>query len=44
MEFTDVELVGGAELAAPVEKDATGLRALEGHDVREARWRGRKTG
>ena len=52
VEFTGVELVGGAELAAPVEKATTGPietatmgpRALEGRDGREAWWRGGKTG
>jgi hypothetical protein len=52
VEFTGVELAGGAELAAlvekaaagPVEKGAAGLRTREGHGRREARWRGRKTG
>jgi hypothetical protein len=42
----------GVEFAAPVEKDAaspmekatTGPRALEGRDMQEAWWRGRKTG
>ena len=45
MEFTGVELAGGAELAAPVKKDATspvekavaGPCALEGRGMREAR-------
>jgi hypothetical protein len=52
VEFTGVELVGGAKLTAPVEKDAAipvekaavGPRALEGRDGREAQWRGRKMG
>jgi hypothetical protein len=52
VEFTDVELVGDAEFAAPMEKDATSLvekaaagpRALEGRDAQEARWTGRKPG
>ena len=52
VEFTGVELTRGVEIAAPVEKTATGLvekaaagrRAGEGLGGREAQWRGRKTG
>jgi hypothetical protein len=52
VEFTGVELAGGVELAAsvekatigPMERATTGPRALEGHDGREAWWRGEKTG
>jgi hypothetical protein len=52
VEFTGVKLSGGAELVAPVEKDApspmekamAGPRALEGRGGREAWWRGRKMG
>jgi hypothetical protein len=52
VEFTGVELIGGAELAAlvekdaasPVEKAAAGPHTLEGHDRREEWRRGRKTG
>ena len=50
MKFTGVELIGGTELAAsvekamigPVEKTIVGPRALEGCSEREAWWRGRK--
>ncbi|XP_066312941.1 uncharacterized protein [Miscanthus floridulus] len=42
--FIGVELSGGVELAAPVEKATAGPRAAEGRDGREARWRGRKMG
>ena len=52
MEFTSVELAGGAELAAPMEtattdpleKAAVGLCTGEARGRREALWRGRKTG
>jgi hypothetical protein len=52
VEFTGVELTGGAELAAPVEKTmidpmekaATGPYAGEDRDGWEARWRGREDG
>ena len=52
MEFTSVELTGGAELAAPMEKATTGplekaaagLCTGEARNGREARWGGRKTG
>jgi hypothetical protein len=52
MEFTDVELAGGVELAASMENGVAGLvekavvdpRVGEGHDGWEAQWRGRKTG
>jgi hypothetical protein len=42
VESTGVELAGGAELVAPVEKATARPCALEGHGVREARWRGRR--
>jgi hypothetical protein len=52
VEFTGVELTGGAKLAAlvekattgPVEKAAAGPCAGEDRGGREAHWRGRKTG
>ena len=44
MEFTGVELTGGAELVALVDKATTDPHALEGRSGREARWRGGKTG
>ena len=52
VEFISVELAGGAELAAPVEKAmagpmekaAAGPCAGEAHSRREARWRGRSGG
>jgi hypothetical protein len=43
-EFTGVELTGGAELAALVEKGAACPCTGEARGGREARWRGRKTG
>jgi hypothetical protein len=44
VEFNSVELVGGVDLAAPMEKTTTSPRALEGRGGRETWWRGRKTG
>jgi hypothetical protein len=52
VDFTNVELAGGMELATPVEKTtvgslekaAAGPGALEGRGGQEAWWRGRKTG
>jgi len=44
MEFVGVELAGGTELAAPVEKAAAGLVEKNGCGGREVQWRGRKTG
>jgi len=44
VEFTGVELVGGAEIVAPVEKAVLGPCTREGRGMREAQWRGRKTG